>query len=76
MMDIACVLLKTDGTFKKALLPEELALDLIKKLREEGQQYVGFKDEGIMCEGIFIPAKNIKHGIMAIPNIEGDDIDK
>ena len=75
-MNIGCVLLKTDGTFKKALLPEEMALDLIKIFREKGPEYVGFQDEEIHCEGIFIPAKNAKHGIMAFPDVVGDDIDK
>ena len=72
-MNIACYLLKTDGTFKTALLPEKLALELIKTIREKGAEYVCFKNEEVLCEGIFIPAKNCKHGIMAVPNLEGDE---
>lgn len=72
-MNIACYLMKSDGTFKASLLPEDMTLDLIKSIREKGVETIHFADESILCEGIFIPAKDTKHGIMAIPNLEGDE---
>lgn len=72
MKNIACALLKVDGTFKKILLPSEMALDLIKTLREKGSQYVRFPNEEILCEGVLILSKDAKHTIMALPSIKGD----
>lgn len=72
-MNIACYLIKENGALKEALLPEELLLDLAKTLRIEGKEILHFnKGESIIVEGIFIPAKGTKHGIMALPNI-GED---
>lgn len=70
-MNIACYLIKEDGTLKEALFPEELLLDLAKTLRTEGKEILHLNNgESIMVEGIFIPAKGSKHGIMALPNID------
>lgn len=72
-MNIACYLIKEGGALKKALLPEELLLDIAKTLRKEGKEILHFnKGESIMVEGMFIPAKGAKYGIMALPNIEED----
>lgn len=69
-MNIGCTLLKSDGSFKNALIPEEIAMDLMKKLREDGKQYVRFSDEEILCEGLFIPAKDTDKTLMALPAVE------
>lgn len=71
-MNIACYLIKEDGTLQQALLPEKLLLDLVKSLRAEGKQWIHFKEERLTIEGIFIPAKGTKHGIMALPNMRED----
>lgn len=71
-MNIACYLIKEDGTIKEVLLPEELLVGLAKILRTKGKEEVHFKDESVMVEEIFIPAKGTKHGIMALPNMEED----
>lgn len=73
-MNISCYLIKEDGALQEVLLPEELLLGLVKTLRTEGPEIVHLnKGESIMVEGIFIPAKGTKHGIMALPNINGED---
>lgn len=70
-MNIACYLIKEDGALKEALLPEELLIGLVKSLRTEGPEIVHFdKSESVMVEGIFIPAKGTKHGIMALPDMK------
>lgn len=60
-MNIGCYLIKEDGSFKEALIPEEFLLAIIKKLKEEGKETIHFNNKiSIEIEGIYIPAKGTK----------------
>jgi hypothetical protein len=68
-VDIACFLV-AEGEFKKAIIPEELATELIKSLRTKGTEIVHFQNSSVEVEGIYIPAKGSKTKMMLIPDEE------
>ncbi len=71
-MDIACYFLKTDGTFEKALVSKDMLLHLIVSLKDKNKETIHFEGKSIEAEGVFIPSRKTKHGIMALPNIRED----
>lgn len=72
-MDIGCFLL-IDGRFQKALICEDLLIELTKSLRTKGKEEVYFMDRGdLLVEGVYIPAKGSNVGIMALGNSEEVD---
>lgn len=67
-MNIACYLV-SDGSLKKALLPEKLLLELSKSLRTTGSEIVYFTDKSINVDGVYIPAKGSKTSLIVLPDI-------
>lgn len=67
-MNIGCYLI-SEGKFEKALLPEEILVNLSKSLRNDGVEIVHFENRSILVEGIYIPAKGSKHSIMVLPDV-------
>lgn len=68
-MNIECYLV-TEGKFETAILPEELLTDLAKSLRTKGIETVHFAERSIEVEGVYVPSKGSKIGLMVIPNAE------
>lgn len=50
-MDIGCCLVTTDGEIKKVVIPDKLLVELIRKFRTKGKEFVHFKNESIEIEG-------------------------
>lgn len=68
-MNIGCYLV-SKGKLVRAFIPEELLIELVIKLRTDGEEVVGFKDKEILAEGIYIPAKGSNTNIMVLPGME------
>ena len=68
-INIGCYLI-SDGERKEAFIAEKMLLELVKSLRNNGKEWVHFKDNSIEVEGIYIPAKGSKTGLIILPNEE------
>lgn len=68
-MDIACYFV-SKGEFKKALIPEQLLIELAKSLRTVGKEVVHLQSGTIEVEGVYIPAKGSTTKMMLIPDEE------
>lgn len=64
-MNIGCFLL-VYGKFEKAVLPEELLIELSKSLREKGKEMVHFEDKSVEVEGVYVPAKGSKISLLPL----------
>lgn len=69
MRVITCYLV-TEGKFEKAVMPEQLLIELVKTLRDKGKETVHFSERSIEVEGVYIPAKGSKSLIMHLGNDE------
>lgn len=67
-MNIACTLV-TNGNFKNVVIPEELLVELVKSLRNNGKEIVHLANESLEVEGLYISAKDSKTSIMVIPDV-------
>lgn len=68
-MDINCYVV-SNGEFESVTIPEKLLTELCKSLRSEGITTVHFATRNIQVEGVYIPAKACKNGLLVIPNIK------
>lgn len=59
----------TGTEIKKAFIPEELLIELIKSLRTKGKQVIYFGECNAEVEGLYIPAKNTKNTIVVLSDV-------
>lgn len=67
-INIACYLV-SNNQFEKAVIPEELMIDLIKSIREKGSETVHFPRKSIEVTGIFIPPKDCKYSLAIMDGV-------
>ena len=69
MANIGCYLI-SQGKFKPVRIHEELLLGLCINLRNKGVETVHFKDNEIIVEGVYVPARGSNINLMVLPDTE------
>ena len=69
MANISCYLI-SQGNFKPVRISEELLLELCINLRNKGLETVQFKDNKIIVEGVYVPARGSNINLIVLPDTE------
>lgn len=68
-MEIACYII-VDSEARGVMLPIDLIGSLAETLRKDGKERVQLESESVLCEGLYIPAKDSNIKLMIVPEGE------